>query len=79
MRMTSRLWALTVTTALAAEVDPLTGRVLADQVLSIHPMALRMADKWAREEIPADQVRDRVLTLINHAFDILDHSLRHVE
>ncbi|WP_268811605.1 hypothetical protein [Kibdelosporangium aridum] len=42
-------------------------------------MALRMADKWAREEIPADQVRDRVLTLINHAFDLLGHGLRHVE
>jgi AcrR family transcriptional regulator len=61
--------------ALAAEVDPVTARVLAHQAFSVHPMALRMVEKWAREGVPPDEIRERARTLINRAFDLLDHAV----
>lgn len=64
-----------VASALAAEVDPVTARVLAHQAFSVHPMALRMVEKWAREGVPPDEIRERARTLINRAFDLLDHAV----
>jgi AcrR family transcriptional regulator len=54
--------------------DP-TARVLAHQVLSIHPMVLRMVEVWTRQGAAPDEVRDRALALINRAFDILERGL----
>jgi AcrR family transcriptional regulator len=60
---------------LGADPGDLTARALAHQVLSIHPMVLRMAEQWARDGIPPEEVRDRALRLINCTFDILDRGL----
>lgn len=54
--------------------DP-TARVLAHQVLSVHPMVLRMVEVWAQQGAAPAEVRDRALRLINRAFDILDRGL----
>jgi AcrR family transcriptional regulator len=54
--------------------DP-TARVLAHQVLSIHPMTLRMVEVWTQQGATPDQVRDQALHLIDRAFDILEHGL----
>ncbi|TDW22573.1 TetR family transcriptional regulator [Kribbella kalugense] len=64
-----------VAAALATEVDELTARVLAHQVFSIHPLALRMVELWTQEGVEADEIRDRVVALINRAFDLLDRSV----
>jgi AcrR family transcriptional regulator len=58
-----------------AEVDDLTARVLAHQVLSIHPMILRMAELWAGQGTGPEQVRELAQRLINRAFDILEGGL----
>lgn len=58
----------------AGAEDP-TARVLAHQVLSIHPMMLRMVEIWTQRGDPPDQVRDHALQLINRAFDVLQHGL----
>jgi AcrR family transcriptional regulator len=58
----------------AAPADP-TPRILAHQVLDVHPLALRMAEQWTAEEMPDDRVRERVLDLINRSFDILEQGL----
>lgn len=34
-----------------------------------------MVELWTQEGAPADQVRDRVLALIDRAFDLLDRSV----
>lgn len=64
-----------IATALSADVDDLTAAVLAHQVLGIHPMALRKVEQWTREGTPDDEVRERVLGLINRAFDLLDRGV----
>jgi AcrR family transcriptional regulator len=56
----------------AGAEDP-TARVLAHQVLSIHPMMLRLVEMWTERGDPPGQVRDRSLQLINRAFDVLEH------
>jgi AcrR family transcriptional regulator len=56
----------------AGAEDP-TARVLAHQVLSIHPMMLRMVEMWTERGDPPGVVRDRALQLINRAFDVLEH------
>jgi AcrR family transcriptional regulator len=65
--------------ALAAQLDAdaedPTARVLAHQVLSIHPMMLRMVEIWTERGDPPAVVRDHALQLINRAFDILEHGL----
>ena len=58
----------------AGAEDP-TARVLAHQVLSIHPMMLRMVELWTEQGEPPVEVRDRALQLINRAFDILERGL----
>ena len=58
----------------AGPADP-TPQILAHQVLSIHPLALRMAELWAQQGLSGDQVRERVLDLINRSFDILEQGL----
>jgi AcrR family transcriptional regulator len=60
---------------LGASADDATARVLAHQVLSIHPMMLRMVELWTEHGEPPAVVRDRALQLINRAFDILEHGL----
>ncbi|MGZ0145850.1 TetR/AcrR family transcriptional regulator [Kribbella sp. WER1] len=73
-----QLWAShedAVAGALAADVDELTAKVLAHQVFSIHPLALRMAERWTVEGASPEEVRDRVVALINRAFDLLDRSV----
>jgi len=60
---------------LGASAEDPTARVLAHQVLSIHPMVLRMVELWTQQGDPPDRVRDRALQLINRAFDILEHGL----
>jgi AcrR family transcriptional regulator len=60
---------------LGASADDATARVLAHQVLSIHPMMLRMVEIWTEHGDPPAVVRDRALQLINRAFDILEHGL----
>jgi AcrR family transcriptional regulator len=57
---------------LGAGADDPTARVLAHQVLSIHPMMLRMVELWTLDGDPPDKVRDRALDLINRSFDILE-------
>jgi AcrR family transcriptional regulator len=57
---------------LNADREDLTARVLAHQVLSIHPMVLRMVEAWTQQGAAPDEVRDRALRLINRAFDILE-------
>jgi AcrR family transcriptional regulator len=54
--------------------DP-TARVLAHQVLSIHPMVLRMVEVWTRQGAAPDEIRDRALALIDRAFDILERGV----
>jgi len=58
----------------AGREDP-TARVLAHQVMGIRPMALRMAEMWTQQGVAPDEVRERVLRLINRAFDILERGL----
>jgi len=58
---------------LGAGADDATARVLAHQVLSIHPMMLRMVELWTEQGEPPVEVRDRALQLINRAFDVLEH------
>jgi AcrR family transcriptional regulator len=73
-----QLWARhedAVAGALAADVDEVTARVLAHQVFSIHPLALRMVERWTEEGAGPDEVRERVLGLIGRAFDLLDRSV----
>jgi len=60
---------------LGAGADDATARVLAHQVLSIHPMMLRMVELWTEQGEPPVEVRDRALQLINRAFDILERGL----
>ena len=60
---------------LRADAEDPTARVLAHQVLSIHPMMLRMVEIWTQRGDPPDQVRDHALQLINRAFDVLEHGL----
>jgi AcrR family transcriptional regulator len=65
--------------ALAAQLgagaeDP-TARVLAHQVLSIHPMMLRMVEMWTQRGEPPAEVRDRALQMIGRAFDILEQGM----
>ncbi len=75
-----QMWAAhedAVTTALAGYVDGLAARVLAHQAFSIHPMTLRMVERWTAEGVPADEVRERAFALINRAFDLLDHAVDH--
>ena len=64
-----------VAAALAEEVGELTARILAHQVFNIHPLALRMVERWTEEGLEADEIRERVLALVNRAFDLLDRSL----
>ncbi|TDW76609.1 TetR/AcrR family transcriptional regulator [Kribbella pratensis] len=64
-----------VAAALAEEVDELTARILAHQVFNIHPLALRMVERWTEEGLEADEIRERVLALVNRAFDLLDRSV----
>ncbi|RZU10288.1 TetR family transcriptional regulator [Kribbella rubisoli] len=64
-----------VADALAAEVDELTARILAHQIFNIHPLALRMVERWTEEGLEADEIRERVLALVNRAFDLLDRSV----
>jgi hypothetical protein len=56
-------------------VDELTARILAHQVFNIHPLALRMVERWTEEGLEAEEIRDRVLALVNRAFDLLDRSV----
>jgi len=60
---------------LGADSEDPTARVLAHQVLSIHPMVLRMVEVWTQQGAAPDEVRDRALCLINRAFDILERGL----
>ena len=60
---------------LGADAEDPTARVLAHQVLSIHPMMLRMVEIWTEQGEPPAAVRDRALHLINRAFDILTRGL----
>lgn len=76
-----RIWAThenAITEALAGLLntppDDPTPRVLANQTLNIHPLAIRMADQWTRQGLPLEQVRTHITQLINRAFDILDPS-----
>lgn len=72
-----QMWAFhedAVARALAAEVDDLTARILAHQVFSLHPLTLRMVEKWTQDGVPPAEVRARALTLVNRAFDLLDHA-----
>jgi len=64
-----------VAAALAEEVGELTARILAHQVFNIHPLALRMVERWTEEGLEADAIRERVLALVNRAFDLLDRSV----
>lgn len=54
--------------------DP-TPQILANQVLNVHPLALRMAEQWVNEGIEGDEVRARVIELIDKAFDILERGI----
>lgn len=67
-------WALADLLGLDAAEDP-TPRVLAHQVLSVHPLALRMAEEWAEQGVPGEEARERVLAVINRSFDILERGL----
>jgi AcrR family transcriptional regulator len=58
----------------AAPDDP-TPQILANQVLNVHPLALRMAEQWANQGIGADEVNERVIELIDKAFDILERGI----
>jgi AcrR family transcriptional regulator len=60
---------------LGTDAEDPTPRVLAHQVLSIHPMVLRMVQVWTQQGVAPDEVRDRALALINRAFDILERGL----
>jgi AcrR family transcriptional regulator len=60
---------------LGVDGEDLTARVLAHQVLSIHPMVLRMVEVWTQQGAAPDEVRERALALINRAFDILERGL----
>lgn len=60
---------------LGADAEDPTARVLAHQVLSIHPMMLRMIESWTQRGDPPGKVRDHALDLVNRAFDILEHGL----
>lgn len=56
----------------ADPTDP-TPRILAHQVLSIHPLALRVAEELTARGVPDDEARERIKELINRSFDILEH------
>lgn len=60
---------------LGVAADDSTPRVLAHQTFNVHPLALRMVERWAREGAPAEEVRRRALELINRAFDVLEHGI----
>jgi AcrR family transcriptional regulator len=73
-----QMWAAhedAVTEALTGYVDATTARILAHQAFSVHPMTLRMVERWTADGVPADEVRDRAYALINRAFDLLDHAV----
>jgi AcrR family transcriptional regulator len=58
----------------APSTDP-TPQIVAHHVLAVHPLALRMAEQWADQGRSDNEVRDRVLDLINRSFDILERGL----
>jgi AcrR family transcriptional regulator len=64
-----------LTERLSADRADLTARVLAHQVLGIHPMVLRMVEAWTQQGAAPDEVRDRALRLINRAFDIIERGV----
>ncbi|WP_281177966.1 TetR family transcriptional regulator [Actinospica robiniae] len=56
----------------AAPADP-TPRILAHQVLSIHPLALRVAEELTAQGVEDVEAKERIRDLINRSFDILEH------
>ena len=50
-------------------------QILAHQILGIHPLALRMAELWSTQDVPDEQVKQRVLDLIERSFDLLEAGL----
>jgi AcrR family transcriptional regulator len=56
-------------------LDAVTAVIVAHQVLAVHPLALRMVERWTEEGVPPDAVRTRVLALIDRAFDLVERGL----
>ncbi|MBY8888718.1 TetR/AcrR family transcriptional regulator [Streptomyces sp. PTM05] len=56
------------------EGDP-TALVVAHQVLSLHPLALRLTEEWAAAGMPAQEIDARVRRLIDRGFDLIESGL----
>jgi AcrR family transcriptional regulator len=56
-------------------LDAMTALVVAHQVLAVHPLALRMVERWTTQGAPPEDVRARVLVLIDRAFDLIEQGL----
>ena len=61
--------------AMDTPADDPTPQVLASQALGIHPLALRMAERWSEGGLPAEEVRGRVLDMINRWYDVLEQGI----
>jgi len=68
--------AIATTLAELGGLDATTALVVAHQVLSVHPLALRMVETWTEEGRTPDDVRARVLALIDRGFDLIETGLR---
>jgi hypothetical protein len=56
-------------------LDATTALVVAHQVLAVHPLALRMVERWTNEGRASADVRDLALALINRDFDLIEQGL----
>jgi hypothetical protein len=55
--------------------DAMTALVVPRQVLAVHPLALRMVERWTTQGAPPQDVRARVLALIDRAVDLIEQGL----